>query len=248
MIKIKLTLLSLLFLLPGCTIIDWGKRTFNQGCKINPCIRMIPEQYIRSTRVYYEFNTLGIFDAMWLTNEVQKSHIQLFAKKNFLSQEQAQEMLNKRCIENNDLISFYVQAHVPHMNNPLANDPDAPWMVSLKIGNKTYLPYSLKKVKLDKEFKYLFGKYTSQFKTVYLIQFSAKDSNNQKLIKPGLEYIGLCFHSMENIATLTWELDNDGKLLKNCSPQGYCINYNRSCEVCEKDEIKISCSKESECV
>ncbi len=247
MIQKSSILFLFLLLLPGCTIIDWGKRTFNQGCQINPCIRIIPQQHIRSTRVYYEFTTLGIFDAMWLTNEVQKCHIKLFAKKNFISEEQAQEMLDKRCLENRDLISFYVQVHVPHVSNPLTNNPDSPWMVSLKVGDKTYLPYCLKKVILDREFKYLFGKYTSQFKTVYLLQFSAKDSDGENIIQPGIEYIGLCFHAMENIATLTWELDEDGKMLKNCSPQGYCINYNRSCEICEKKEINITC-RENECI
>lgn len=227
---------SILF--SGCSrIIDWGVKTFNQGCPIETCFD-VPRAYLRNARVYDQFTTLGIFTGLWLSQEVIKCYVDTHAKKFSLTPEQTKELFEQEMLEKDQkLISFYVLAYSPEeSNNPLYipdKNEDAPWAVTLRINDKTYKPFKIKVVQLTTIYELIFGKYFTRFKVAYLVQFLAKDPDDNPLIRPDVESIVLCFNSLNNRAALIWEIDASGNLLQKRVKGCYCPDdENYDCEAC----------------
>jgi len=67
-------------LLPGCAgVVDWAETTFKQaeGYQYN---RELVNEYIRSIRIYDQFTTIAIFDALWLSDEIRTEYADLYVK------------------------------------------------------------------------------------------------------------------------------------------------------------------------
>lgn len=218
-------IISNLILLSGCTLVDWGKKTFNQGCP-NDIFAQVPRRSMRTIRVYDEFVTLGIFTALPLSNEVIEAYVKLHAQKNEMDDECAHKMLDSEIQRQDGLISFYLLAYVPRLLNPI-NVPNkvenAPWRVYLNIGGELYDPYKIKVVNLNPEYRLFFGKYITKFKATYLVEFLDKDQNGAKLIDENTREISLCFISLTNRVSLNWKLDKLGRVLPD--PENYYCEY-----------------------
>lgn len=229
--KKLLFIISFLFLFSGCRLKNYADKTFFQGCLVDKCLKF-PQNYIKSIRIYHEFNTLGIFDAMLLNDDIFKAYIKLYAQKNYLTQDEICKMLQKTKSKFDNFISFYVLAHVPHVDYPLdiQYKDFVPWNVTLIVNNIKYQPVEVKREVLSSEFKLFFGSLISKHKNSYLIKFPAFDAQGNNIITPRSN-ITLCFSTIDRKGSLVWRLDNCQNIFID-----ECNTYNDlECSVCENN-------------
>lgn len=101
-------MICLLSLLSGCSkIIDWVGCNFYQGHTVESLVKPA-RRYLRTVIVYDQFDTAGIFSALWLSDSVRYIYSQMHALKNGLSKEQEKIFLDAQLYDNTRFISFYV--------------------------------------------------------------------------------------------------------------------------------------------
>lgn len=198
-------LIAVLFLLPGCgKIIDWGNKTFTQSPEIESDI-VAAQKYIRSVTTYDQLTTRARFDVLWLSDEVRRNYINLFAAKFGKTDEQKKTFLRRQIEENNHFISFYVLSLYDY---PLG-DLHSEWTLFLNIDGKNYAPIEIKTVELSPEYIYIFGKKYNRFKVPYSVKFDAKDINDQSLITENTEKITLYCRSISAEVAFVWSINQD---------------------------------------
>lgn len=215
-----------LFILSGChnRYYLWIEDVFNQGTSLNK-FTTVPAQYIRSIRVYDQFSTIGIFDALLLDDCVRDAYVNLYSLKHCLSSEQKRTMYAHQKEENERFISFYLLAYYPTNMDCLLNYPDSIWTVRLVSNGSCYAPADLRVVQLPLEYQTFFGKRFTVFKRVYSVKFNANildDQPEQKLT--------LMLRSIGHQVELTWRFDQCGNLLAPCSNDQNVLAYDVDCE------------------
>ena len=191
-----------LILLPGCgRIVDWAKDSFYQGNDLYD-YSTIPRKYLRSITVYDQFETMGTFDSLWLSDSVRTAYAQLNACKRGKSFEHERASLRRQLEENKHYIDFYV---LSLYNKPLDTE-DALWTLFLEVGGNRYAPIEIKAIELAPEYQFFFGKRFSKFKVPYLVRFNAYDIENRPIITKRTEEIRLIFRSVEKDVMLNWNL------------------------------------------
>jgi hypothetical protein len=213
---VTIFLLFSFFILPGCyRYIYWAESILDQGCKIETCACVV-QPYIRSARVYDQFTTLGLFDALWIHDQVILANACAYASKYGLSSEQYDEYLQKQREEFSPYISFYLLTVIPGNIGVLLTDENPIWTIQLKLGNDCFKPSKIKMVELSQEYRYFFGKRLTVFKKQYLIQFDAVDANNVLLLNPSVQRIELIFRSIGHQTGMCWNLDNQLRAIDYC--------------------------------
>ena len=206
----NVAMIAMILGLAGCNkVIDWGKDQFKQGEKIEKYTDE-PQHHVRSITLYDQFTTEGMFDALWLSDDVRTAFANVHALKRGHNEEQRTVFLRRQLEENNHFISFYVLS--PY-EKPLG-EPNSEWVAFLEINGTSYRPIEVKAVDLSPEYQAFFGKKFTRFKEKYSIRFDAKDIEDRLLIKNDTKNIRLVFRSNENEASLVWDLV-DGKLANN---------------------------------
>ncbi len=199
-----LMLIMISVFLPSCQrLVNWGKGTFNQACPVEETLKEY-KNLIRSTHVYNQLSTLGIFDAVILTPELLEAYNKA-TKKNLKFSGQA----------------FFVLAFADKTDHkPLNSDSTNQWAwhVSLWVDGKRQEPKQQKCITLPAEFKLLFGKKWSQFKSGYLVEFGKIQLNDT---------VTLCFNSLRKKTSLEWDF-KDGKVVDPGKP---CC-FKKGCEKC----------------
>jgi hypothetical protein len=197
--------ITVLLLLPGCgRVIDWGSKTFIQSPMIESDI-VTAQKYIRSVTTYDQLTTRARFDALWLSDEVRKNYINLFAAKFGKTDEQKKTFLRRQIEENNHLISFYVLS----LHDYPLGDLHSEWTLFLNIDGKNYAPIEIKTVELSPEYIYIFGKKYNRFKVPYSVKFDAKDVNDEPLITESTERITLYCRSISAEVAFVWDINQD---------------------------------------
>lgn len=205
-IVLRLLLLFLLVSCPGCKrYINWGLDVFNQGTCLKT-YKDIVKDYIRSIRIYDQFTTLGLFDALWLSDTVRTAYSRVLACKRGLSTERYRLLLHRQLQENKNFISFYVLAAIPSYLGPIIGEKEAIWSVHLCVDGRSYLPIDIKIIDLLPEYKFYFGKTFSNFKTPYSIVFNAHDKEGNPVITARTQSISLIFRRIGHQETVTWDL------------------------------------------
>jgi hypothetical protein len=207
-----LVLLSLLFLF-GCTPYQpWLKDVFNQGEPIDSQTALV-RQYRRTKHVYDQFDTLGHFTALWLSNQVRHAYAHVYSCKYCFNEQQYRQLLQEQFAENSNYISFYVLTAMPSCNNSLLSDEDPEWSVCLSLGGRLYSPLEIAEVQLPPEYMLFFGKTYTRFKSSFLVKFPANDESGESLLKSGICHIDLVFSRPDRKVYLTWCLNADGNLI-----------------------------------
>ncbi len=200
---------SLLLLLPGCggNIVDWGKETFHQGSVYSTSQREVVNDYIRSLRMYDEFTTLGIFDVMWLSDEVRTVYAQVYATMLGKDDDAQKTFLRRQLKANEHYISFYVLS----TQYVLLTAKPTTWAVYLEIDGKKYLPFEIKAVELPIEYTTFFGPLLTKHKHPYEIRFDRKDMNGTDLLVPGKEHtMSMFFSNPKHFGSITYKMDEQG--------------------------------------
>lgn len=207
LIKAKrcLTLILLPIILSSCSrLMNWGRKTFNQGCSVKDSLNCY-KKLIRSTKVYDQLSTLGIFDSVILTKDVVDAYNKA-AKANLKFSGTAFFIL-----------AFADRTDYKPLNSELTNE--WAWHMYLMVNDKKLEPLYQKCISLPSEFKMLFGDKYTRFKSSYLVEF-------EKVRLDGM--ITLCFKSLRKTTAISWRFKN-GKLLELGKP----CNYYKDCEYCK---------------
>lgn len=204
----KYTLLYLHFFivllsLSGCgRIIDWGKRTIDQGSSVQQ-FTDITKQYLRSHHIYTQLETAAIFDVLWLSDEVRTAYVDTYAQRFGMNAAQREKLLSAQLAQNQRTISFYVLS----LYDVYLAAPTAQWAISLKIGDAQYMPLRVQPVELDPEYKLFFGKLLTRFKVAYMVECAAYDAAGNPLITPDVSTIELVFRSLTKESVMQWHID-----------------------------------------
>jgi len=191
-----------LLLLPGCgRIVDWAKDSFYQGNDLHDYSK-VPKEYLRSITIYDQFETLGTFDSLWLSDSVRTAYAHLHACRHGKTPDLEKAFLRRQLEENKHFIVFYV---LSLYSKPLDAE-DAAWSLFLEIDGHRYAPTEIKAIDLLPEYTFFFGKRFSKFKVPYWIRFNAYDVENKPLITKETEEIRLIFRSVEKEVMLSWDL------------------------------------------
>jgi hypothetical protein len=200
---------AMLAILPGCgRLIDWGKETLNQGQEADEINKRVRD-YIRSIKVYDQFTTRGIFDAIWLGDEIRTAYADLYAFRQGKSDEHTKTFLRRQLEENKHFISFYV---LSLFEVPLG-EANSEWNLILKINDAEYVPCEVKKIELPHEYRIFFGDHYTRFKEPYIVKFNAKDVEDNFLISPTTQKIELLFRAVDRRVVLCWQLDDQGNVI-----------------------------------
>ncbi len=221
--KHYLLLVPLSIFLCGFTkIIEWGKENFKQASVYNQKFLTAVEPYLKSGIAYEQLTNVATFDALLLNDDVRMLYVDYFAVGHALSDDSISVMRERQKNENLYFISFYVlveQKEHDYVDNKalftgeyqkateILHGKDPMWSTTMIVGGKQYAPESIKKVDLPVEYRQFFGRDYSQFKTIYLVRFSAMDRAGRLIIpqdRPST--IMLCFASARHQMYLSWPM------------------------------------------
>lgn len=177
-------------LLPGCIkYYELSTTEFPQGNEIKQQTTLA-ENYIRSIKIYNQFETVALFDALWLSSDVRTYYAQRFSEKRGKDTESLKAIESRQLEETNHWIGFYVLSDIRARNQSSLKEKNAAWTMHLMVNDKIKLePISIKEVELDPEYQALFGTRFTHFKSIYLVKFPAYDLDGKPYIaipKPSL--------------------------------------------------------------
>jgi len=214
----------------GCyRYIDWAATIVDQADKIETCIGLA-KPYLKAARVYDQFTTLALFDALWLHEDVVDAYVCAHAAKYAFNDEQYHKFLDKQIEENEPYISFYLLATIYGPSGIMLTDVNPLWVVQLKVGDHYYNPAKIRLVELPHEYRYFFGKRWNIFKKPYLLQFDSYDQNNIPIVGPLTREVELVFRRVGHETSMLWCLDSQGRAIVTDSldqdTMAYDINTN----------------------
>jgi hypothetical protein len=195
-----------IILLPSCgRIMDWGMNSLNQGTDVEQTI--IPQQYIRSVTVYDQFTTLGMFDVLWLSDDIRTIYTDVYAMKYGKTEERKIAFLRRQLEENRRHIAFYMLC--PERLG--LGESKSEWGLFLQVGSHMYAPTELRKTDLDPVYQSFFGKKWNPFKIPYSVKFEAHDSQDAPILTPETPEMALIFRSTLKEVKLVWKLSDFAK-------------------------------------
>jgi hypothetical protein len=178
---------------------------FPQGQDLELKQYAIAQLYLKSASVYEQFSTLGIFDALWLSDDVRNAYVCQNCIDSGKNEEAKQALLNRQLEENKHEISFYVLADIRQNFGRGMSDKNSYWKPYLVVDDEKVEAKLIKEVELDPEYKTFFDPKFSTLKTAYLIQFSATDASGESYLK-NCENLKLVISSVEKSCYMEWDL------------------------------------------
>lgn len=180
---------------PSCTrFATWTRKTFHMPDKID--VDLAPARtHLCSVRSYDQFNTVALFDVLWLSDIVKSTYAELFAVKWCKKDEVVAEIV-ERFLADNDEIVFYIL--IAEKEGIAFRHQLGKWSFTLEVDGKQYAAHSLRIIDdLPYEFRKIFGDLYNPFKTCYEMKFFAYTSQGLPIITPQTDVIRLCVSSTE---------------------------------------------------
>jgi hypothetical protein len=210
----NLSLMLFLFLFQGCARLgDWAKEHFDQGEKRDNHTQKV-RSYLRGVQVYDELDTVGLFDALWLNDEVRTAYADLYAAKAALSPEDKDDFLQDELDKNEKSISFYV---VCFIHDYELGDRQGGWMIQLKVDDVIYQPILIEPAVLNAEYSMFLSKVMNARKKLYVVKFDAFDSD-QPIIKDSTKDLELIFNTIDRSTSVVWDLHYVKFISGRCLP------------------------------
>ncbi len=204
----RASVLMCMAMLSGCIkYYDLVESEFPQAEK-EPDYRDVAHAYKRSKTVYEEFETKAGFDALWLSDDVRTSYVQMYAKKRGLAADGREELLKRQLEENKHWISFYVLADIRERGAGTLGDSATAWTMFASVDQQNIPAESVKECDLDPEYQLLFGASGVNFKTCYLVKFAIESAVSVKLGQQSFKKIALTMSSPKRKAVLQWHKEH----------------------------------------
>ncbi|HJM68463.1 MAG TPA: hypothetical protein QGF02_00820 [Candidatus Babeliales bacterium] len=242
----RLLLVCLPLLLANCggRFVDWGKCQFNQGCDLPNNVNCV-QDYIRSVRVYDEFTTLGIFNAIWLAPAVQNAALDTRALKYNLSNRDKKASSEAIIEDANKYVSFYMLAYQPRWLGSIFGKKDSHWNMVLEIDGKRYEPLEIKRKEIediDPIYLGYFRERLTRHKKIYFVRFAATEPGGKSLFTPETHEITLCVRSLSKQVALGWELCSGPEQILQpevlcgfgCNESG--VTHCGECQICPSED------------
>lgn len=209
-------------LLPGCggNLVDWGKQTFEQSGKQKDDVASI-KTYVKQINMYDQLNTVGLFDALWLSDEVRRFYAEKYAQMTGKTDEEIMIMLRRLFKANSHNISFYV---LTPSDVVLAVKP-VEWAIYLEVDGKKYQPTFVKKCELPSQYQVLFGKRCNPHKQPYEVKFDRHDVNGNDILLHEVPHcMKLSLANPKYVGSTQWEVaitnEHEGALVATQDEQG----------------------------
>lgn len=198
-----LTGLCSLLLLSGChTVVQWGKKSFYQGQSVDGQRRKVA-RYVKTVRVYDQLTTEGIFDVLWLSDEVRTAYADVIAIRQGKTDEARAAFVGRQKEENKHFITFYV---LTLSDMPLGT-AHSKWAITGNIDGTCIVPLEIKRIDLPPEYKVFFGTRWNAFKTAYQVKFDARDRDNKPRITNLTPFVELKCVAITREVSLIWDLE-----------------------------------------
>ncbi|MGC2310365.1 MAG: hypothetical protein WA432_01950 [Candidatus Babeliaceae bacterium] len=200
-------LLSCIFLLSCSRYVRYAKCTFQQATKYHDSLK-VARQFIRSSYVYDQLNTVALFDILWLSRTVRMSYIDLYAHHWNLPQDTVKNLKEQAEQDLQKVMVFYLLLAPDSDENIISiNNTFSRWSVILQINDKKYYPRDMRlEDKLTPEYKAIFGNLDSIHKRVYLVTFDAYDELHQPLINEKTQSFTLLLQATTYATSVCWNL------------------------------------------
>lgn len=209
MVRRHILAMAVLITVAGCgkRFTTWPKKTFKQADTVAGPIERA-RNYLKTIRLYHQFETLGIFDIMWLSDDVRHAYAQLYALKHGLTAPEHSAYERNQLALNEHQISFYVLAYQPSIPQLKPFDmAESNWAAYISLDGVSYPSSSIKMVNVfPPEYRAFFGKRYNQFQTPYLISFDAFTGEGKPLITPATKEITLYVSTAEKKGHVSWPL------------------------------------------
>ncbi len=203
-------MVGVLLLLSGCAIdnvTEFADTTFYQSQKYTEDSQII-KRYVKGLRLYDQFETIAIFDALWNSDEMRTLYARLYGTKMGKNEEDQLAFLRRQLSANLYTISFYV---LSMKEISLTTTPHV-WVMYLEVDGKRYLPTDIKIAEPPAEYIQFFGKRMSNHKQVYELFFDRKDAEGVDVLA-NAKTVKLFFSSPRYFGSVGWELDTKGNAL-----------------------------------
>jgi hypothetical protein len=201
----RVSVLACMTLMTGCIkYYDLAESEFPQAEK-EPVYSEVVHGYKRSQVVYDEFETKAAFDALWLSDDVRTTYIQIYAKKRGLGAEAKEELLKRQLEENKHWVSFYVLADVRERAAGTLGDSTTAWTMFASVDDQQIPAESVKECDLEPEYQLLFGAQGVTFKTCYLVKFPIGHGLSVNLAEQTFKKLCLTIGSPKRKAVLQWQ-------------------------------------------
>jgi hypothetical protein len=138
-------------------------------------VKKISEEYVRSAKVYDEWETRALFDVLWMSDDARNTANSLYNSRRGLQPSSIVSTPNKTI--------FYVLSDVRDNLHPDMSDKDAAWTMYLEVEGKKIAPIkdSIKEVELSPEIREFFGyRYRKpKLKASYAVEFQTTIPQNK---------------------------------------------------------------------
>ena len=200
----EVTLLLGLSVLPACDrgAVEWVEDTFEQS-KTHDVDKKMVKKYLKSVRVYDQFDTIAIFDVLWLSNDIRSTYSSLHSTMAGMSKEASIAFLRRQLKATEHYVNFYILS----TDNIVLNATPAPWMVTLKVGEKKYAPLEIKVLDMSPEYKTIFGSLLTNHKRPYEIKFDRKDADGKDIMSPAIDHMTLSMSSPTHYVDIEFPLE-----------------------------------------
>lgn len=199
-------------LLPLCLLTSckryyrWGKQQFTQVDK-RACEAKDMTSYLRSVDLYDEFQTVGMFDVLWLSDDVRLHHVDQIADRFALPADKIATMRKDVLQENEQRLVFYLlmtqenDGIVPQL---AARDAQAMWAVALCRDGQEYPVKQVTRVDLEPEWRQIFGKRYSRYRNAYKLVFNRYTPKMDDLLPTDTSRLELVIRSTKYNVNFCW--------------------------------------------
>ncbi len=224
----KFLILSLV-LLSGCCsqYLRWGNEVANQGRSLDK-YNEVAEKYIRSVRLYDQFITLGIFDAIWLSDEALQAYVDSYGEKRCIEYEKYSTMLADQLTVNESFITFYLLAYYGGQDLKTMDADDSFWELQLQINGHCYTPVEIKSFEMPLEYRTFFGIRYNLFKTAYKVRFNAKNAYGAPILQWPTT-MKLVLRRVGHETSMCWDINPDGTCEAPCYFDKNVLFYDLDC-------------------
>lgn len=193
-------------LLSGCVkYYELSTTEFPQGSSA-PSQATLKKRFVRSLKLYNQFETIAAFDVLWLSPEVRSNYAQRFCAKRGKDADALKAIESRQIEETNHWIEFYILSDIRKRGHGSLKEKNAAWTVHLTINNKVTLEsMSIKEVELEAEYQTIFGHLYNSFKNIYLVKFPAYGLDGKQYITTPHPTIKLTIAGPEREGSLVWD-------------------------------------------
>lgn len=164
----------------------------------------VAQTYLRSCSFYDQFQTLAIFDVLWLSDQLKTTYVKMQSERCGKDEQASEALLRRQLEENKHWISFIMLTDIRDKLYVALSEKDSAWSVFLQtVDGEKVQPISIKEIELEPEYQYFFGSRFNLFKKSYLVKFPAKPLDGTAYLDRGNSF-KMTIASTKRVSSVEW--------------------------------------------